>query len=909
MNRQVLESVVSFLDTLFVSVFFAPIRDQLEDPLIFRHVQRQLSECSDAASPTLERLFSGFGLSDRDVAEILNGLACLKDRVDEEEISNPNLNLDTVAAALQLSVPCPRQVIQSDNQPLFALTIRAIAGLLMLVAPIFREWQKTQFSRAYQAPSRITDRLLRSSELLGWPDLWTKQGEDERFDLFYRDYLLQRFATLPGGLFRMASKVEVDLQEVFVEPCVLEIQKELTQGTSDPREGRPATVAAARRQLEGTELARNDATEDPSATAFVCAHRRALLVGPPGAGKSTLLEWLQLQVATGATLQDDTGVTLIPLLLRVRELHTSSLPTGDDLVGAATSSDDVRRLVPDGWLSRRSTSGRLLVMVDGLDEADPRTRDDLLLPWLATLLRSHPKSRVLVSSRAVDLPLEWFYEQGFRVGKMAPFSRQQIEEFISNWQVAVRLARREREEEARRSGKRDGKRLARSLLANPSMSTLCTNPLMLSVVCVLQDFEQGNWPDDVARLYELCVEGLLHHWDQSRGIQSGFSFEEKLSAVREIALAMQADDLAEYTEHNVLAILETLWPVPGKGMAMLEHIKRRTGLLLEQRTGSYVFAHLAFQEYLASRAIRDGNQRSLTDTDLARQHAEPRWYEVIPLYGRIVTGNQWNRFLDALLTADDTGMLATMLASVYRTIHESPSPKRIQQVVTRVVSAPQNRSGVGPASALDAFPIETVAAIANDCVGLAGPTDALSEGFAWLSMNPRHLDRPRALHRLLQGAMLPSLRLTELNYLVHQHGTQRDLTRTSRLASIYTAKTGLDAVANVVDYHSQAEVALEALSLRRTRRLDGQWPAGTALAVESILRHLGSRADSIEDMSFWQLERLIETYGVDAIPSASNLQELGAAVKALAGHKKGSRRFEALHQWASSIAQHLAQQG
>jgi predicted NACHT family NTPase len=77
---------------------------------------------------------------------------------------------------------------------------------------------------------------------------------------------------------------------------------------------------------------------------------------------------------------------------------------------------------------------------------------------------------------------------------------------------------------------------------------------MLSAICLVNYFEGGELPKDRAILYRLCVEGLLHHWDQRRGIRSEYSLEEKLRVSREVAIAMQKDDRAEYEAAKVLAI-------------------------------------------------------------------------------------------------------------------------------------------------------------------------------------------------------------------------------------------------------------------------------------------------------------------------------------------------------------------
>ena len=149
----------------------------------------------------------------------------------------------------------------------------------------------------------------------------------------------------------------------------------------------------------------------------------------------------------------------------------------------------------------------------------------------------------------------------------------------------------------------------KSFKYNQYISDLARNPLMLSAICLVNYFEGGRLPEDRAMLYKLCVEGLLHNWDQRRGIRSPYSLDEKLSVCRELAVAMQADDRAEYAADKVLSVMQDVLGDADRARALLEHIRYRSGLLLERRPFVFAFAHLTFQEYLAAVAIHEGNHR------------------------------------------------------------------------------------------------------------------------------------------------------------------------------------------------------------------------------------------------------------------------------------------------------------
>jgi predicted NACHT family NTPase len=153
---------------------------------------------------------------------------------------------------------------------------------------------------------------------------------------------------------------------------------------------------------------------------------------------------------------------------------------------------------------------------------------------------------------------------------------------------------------------------------------------MLSAICLVNYFEGGQLPADRAMLYQLCVEGLLHHWDQRRGIHSVYTLDEKLRVSRELAIAMQTSDRAEYETDKVLEVFSSVLADQPRAKALLEHIRYRTGLLIERRPGVFAFAHLTFQEYLAALAVHEGNRRYVTSKTMVKGHTDPRWREVIP---------------------------------------------------------------------------------------------------------------------------------------------------------------------------------------------------------------------------------------------------------------------------------------
>lgn len=120
---------------------------------------------------------------------------------------------------------------------------------------------------------------------------------------------------------------------------------------------------------------------------------------------------MQRQVAFGERGYVLTGEQAVPVLIRVRELEalgSREPPRSRQLVALATGSQHFAALMPEGWIDRLLAAGRMLLLIDGLDETDPATRDTVLFPWLIALLQAHQGIDVVITSRPAGFPVEAF---------------------------------------------------------------------------------------------------------------------------------------------------------------------------------------------------------------------------------------------------------------------------------------------------------------------------------------------------------------------------------------------------------------------------------------------------------------------------------------------------------------------
>lgn len=914
------DQVLDFFNTLFEKIFSGPFESLIPQRRKRNDVVRQIEASADAASQSLYRFFRNEQLKEQAVANILNGFAGLSSRIQLEDIANPNVAPEELADDLLADSPCPQEVQETKQDAVYRVALHSVVQVLMLVGPVVAEWQKLNFSSTFELPRQIVSRLNQITEQLDALSHSGQEAADERFELTYRDFLLQRFHRVEAGTVRMTTNLAVDLRELFVMPHIELRPLPKKEDSADSADAEALMDLASARALlsrgvEETGSSDSEKKDDPGVTALEQVRRYPLnvIIGVPGSGKSTFLEWLQLQVADAAEVLVMGDQQAIPLLLRVRQLDPEDLPRGSALIEKATASRDLAALMPEGWVDRQMKQGRVLFMLDGLDETAQELKDSNVLPWLLALYGDFQDCRFLVSSRPTGYPPGTLGTLQFHECDLCDFGEPQIGEYTRHWCTAIRLAQNEPEEEARREGAADGEAIVEGFKDHPYIRNLARNPLMLSAVCLVNYFEGGHLPQDRAMLYRLCVEGLLHHWDQRRGIHSEFTFEEKLRTCREVALAMQADDRAEYEAAKIEEIFTRVLSDSDRARKLLEHIRYRTGLLIERRADIFAFAHLTFQEYLAARAIHEGNQPDIEAEQLAREHNDGRWQEVIALYCGLAPFREARRFIEILINTPDTLALSGVLAEAYLSSGSELAQDQEfrRRVLERIATAP----GQGyPDRTLDRFAVDEVAPIANFSAGKTQSQQNLSESCRWLETHSDQMDADVLIKKRWQE--LNPYQITELVYLLHAFGGEQVLKELKSHVGVYAAPGPRFSRNDDVyeTYGSQAEIALLGLGKR-----DGPIPDELLLPILRALSN--SRQIEPHFVSFEGFQKWSKTLPQDM----SNLPEFASLTRRLA-NRFGDRSFrqkasnaygegaikdsiEAVNSWADSLERISEQRG
>lgn len=297
------------------------------------------------------------------------------------------------------------------------------------------------------------------------------------------------------NVFRKGVKVELD--EVFVGPAF--------DWERGPERGATSLLSLLRDPPEG-------------------ATNRWVVKGDPGSGKTTLLRHVAWALAT------DPAAPLVPLYASLPSLQS----VDGDLLRRAERRIRQRGLEGlSAALSGLGQAGRLVVLLDGLDEV-PAAERDAALGDLREIAARWPQSRVVVSSRPLG-----FTSPGsaWRELKLLPFDRPRQLEFLGGWFGSAERATEVLDGLGREVGE------------------LASNPLYLTLVALL--VEHGARPSQHrATLYDQVFELLLGGLHRGGGTGAGVRHPEVVgAALREIALTMTEANRDAASQGDIEAML------------------------------------------------------------------------------------------------------------------------------------------------------------------------------------------------------------------------------------------------------------------------------------------------------------------------------------------------------------------
>jgi hypothetical protein len=374
-----------------------------------------------------------------------------------------------------------------------------------------------------------------------------------------------------------------------------------------------------------------------------------LIRGEAGSGKSTLLRWLAISAARGTFTGDLAHWNgRVPFLIKLRSHTGRTLPPPERFLEGV--ADSIAGLMPAGWVHRRLQDGRVLLMVDGVDEL-PSAQRRAVRPWLAGLITEYPGLSVVVTSRPAAAGSDWLTAEGFATALLERMTPADIKELIRHWHDAVRdagdLPCAPEQLPAFESA------LLARMESAPHLRALAGSPLLAAMLCALNLDREKQLPRDRMGLYAAALELLLERRDVERQIQADNEITleraQKLRILQELAWRLSITGRTELPKEAVIRRtgekLAAMLSAPGDAEAVLEHLLQRSGVLREPVPGRIDFVHRTVQEYLTAKQFADdGDFEPL----IAQAHKD-QWRETIIMAAGHANAPQREDLLNGLL--------------------------------------------------------------------------------------------------------------------------------------------------------------------------------------------------------------------------------------------------------------------
>jgi formylglycine-generating enzyme required for sulfatase activity len=419
-------------------------------------------------------------------------------------------------------------------------------------------------------------------------------------------------------------------------------------------------------------------------------HNRLVLLGDPGSGKSTFVNFVAVCLAGEALThpqlnldllrqplppEDDESErhdekkepepqpwdqgALLPVCIVLRDFAARGLPapgqkaTADHLwqyLESELKAASLLEYLP--FLKKELLEKGGLFLFDGLDEVPTADQHRLHIKQVVEdVARVYGKCRILVTSRTYAYQKQDWRLSHFAETVLAPFSRGQIEQFVTRWYAHVGPRSRLKGEDAQGRAAL----LKQAIFNSRRLYELAERPLLLTLMASLHAWRGGSLPEKREELYADAVDLLLDLWEQQRIVRDTGgkvrviqpSLEQWLRVnnrdkVRELlnrlayeAHAGQAElvgtaDIAE--EKLVMGLLALSEDQSLQPRHLVEFLSNRAGLLLPRGVGVYTFPHRTFQEYLAACHLTQDAYYPAHVAELARTDPD-RWREAALLAG------------------------------------------------------------------------------------------------------------------------------------------------------------------------------------------------------------------------------------------------------------------------------------
>jgi hypothetical protein len=410
----------------------------------------------------------------------------------------------------------------------------------------------------------------------------------------YLTHVIETNRRLPLQGIRSASGlVSIPLEEIYVtltatvrtsvgeEDAWLEAMADLAPGEARRREMGRSAASVQQVKVQVQEA--------------LAMHPRLVVLGDPGSGKTTLLRYLALTYARDVSplclsplrgepegggeeavslvrarlgLDEQRLPVFLPLRAFARYLEKECPDVGAD--GPKLLLDYLRTYfahqdvaLPPRFFADRLQAGDCVVLLDGVDEVADMGVRQRVARIIERFTGAYPDNRTVVTSRIVGYTAGARLGADYAVTTVRDFTNDDIARFVQHWSLAVEtaLAGGEVTPYVERAAAQQGKRLLDAIRANARVRELAVNPLLLTVIALVQRY-RAQLPERRVELYEEAVEVLLVQWDAVRDLAAASELPgvpldagDRRSILEPVALWMMEQRVREIELDDLRALL------------------------------------------------------------------------------------------------------------------------------------------------------------------------------------------------------------------------------------------------------------------------------------------------------------------------------------------------------------------
>jgi hypothetical protein len=437
----------------------------------------------------------------------------------------------------------------------------------------------------------------------------------------------------------------------------------------------PIQTAFVPLRLMGT-----DRDERVDAFPFVAAQNRLMVLGGPGSGKSTLMKNLAVSILRRRS--DPALNDRIPVFVVLRDLARANHSVEAAIV-AALGHPDVGFTKAGAFVSAALASGRLLIVLDGLDEVGVNRAA------VAARIREfcqaddarEKRNHVIVTCREASYTTRDLSDVLKAETRIEPFTPQHMRQFLQAWPP--------------HRGK-SALALYADIQADPQVRDTCRNPLLLTILAGLYlEKDRFDLPSSRDQFYDVALKEHLDERPARRGQEQRFGTRDKLRVLQRASLdrletADEKEDPELLIRDRVVAIAkEVLNPDTKPDLeAFITELVKVNGIVRFQTENedSLVFGHRTFQEYLAAREASETRDPDLVVAYFSRT---PERAEVLYFYcGLIRNVLQIREILLKLGKEADPAISGRALLSVT----EPPAAELVEPITARLLERIETES-------------------------------------------------------------------------------------------------------------------------------------------------------------------------------------------------------------------------